>query len=1557
MSVNVEAREAFYVVPDVNDLSRTIAVKDSNWIAQVFLAKSDLLPRIYFLAKSVDELEIEIYEAEETVGDSGEQIFQQGSSITSSALTASDFNETEGSQSGAKWYFIDCNYVLETGLYYMIVFKSNVSTGNPFIYYSLDYRSSVFPTGMGYDQENDEWSNDLFTGELSGDINRGAVCFGFIGNELSTSVGIDSGTVAIGGGSQSIGRRGYPTYIHVENTSTGSSVDVDFFQIPPDSAINGSSDETDQSMMRWYYYDEKTLPLNTTTTLNRSTGNPANISFGGFVVYTQPDRLSPNELPYFPETEIEMQSNELGVTPLYEVYESGYGILFGSGLGLTDSTDRYSDDYWAHFSRAAGSTTNPSYLDFSTERPGPDIENLTNLTDLHTDIDTIRGYDNIVYYRGYYIAFPKYITYSAIVPDLVDHKYMKCYSASEDNLSVWSKITITIDIPSTLTSGANTDYIFGVNDTHVEDTSEGETLFFAIKVYSDPMAANTNIAKTFPVFTFDDPSSNMTGYLLALSDPKDEDGKTISPSATADDVYRSSDIKSSMFIRPDSGDNLYFLARNIVDGMGVWTIDMSQDFATLAANAARTALTRQKLNIQATGSSDEDGRGIGYLDESFVSYVLKDGPYFYLGIELISSTNENTRVYRTLDFQKFDSIVSRDANWYDGFTQTQYNQTVPFMCKVGNILHIWMSPLSPQNDGTPFHIAADLDYNKIMILRKFPIINEAGDTDYSAAPTISDLNNFPRSKSIRHITGGSINGNYIYICGYDKYAYDGATDTFPADGAGIRCLAYDDRIINSAVKYYRDSSYSFTLNGQTVTPFAPISVSGENRGTYNGTSVEKYELSELEDYPGIADLSSTQRIGIYCGLVNYADIGGTNEYGGFYKDNRMVFPRMVSQRGISYLIIDNDSSGIHIFKIYGMKQLPENWGDNTNTDFDYPIAHACHPIGAYEGEIMASDVSVSNGIIFISSLRLDLTSSGNNNDMDTNVDYRPILAISNTMKRPQSISFYYHLDTSSSISESNANILSGTSGTNTTVLNLKSANTLEDLFFNNMENKITLYQTTKASTSPDPSLKSLYKYVYSTDENLNFFRLEPNNLLGAAATGISSTVESIKVKGLKLSDVDMDAPSSTSNWNILANGIVRGRTSSSIGYTKISEISEFLQGSIGACVSSGSEIIISFIKPIYVSDVFFEVSSIGTTSSGQNTLFKFYYVPTFEKHLFDENVYSDNDWSFIGEEMYDGSSDGFTEIRRERIGLHTSTIKIYIDTNTILRMRNLKVSTFDAVGNVTSNGNVTNKDLILMDDILGIVNADSSSYGSSSKSYASLNRDNSSITIDLGVSGTPPGAPITRITMNTFGTKMATKTISVDILSGEIGASWENVYTGPPTQYGFGLCSWSAGTKNESRTITLEAPYTAGSTNADYTSLPASLQNYATTSWSTLSSGGSLIGMSFRPNYNRDRSLSIVDSKSSGTRNIITVNAQMDGDGPFADDQNETGMVEKNVNIHFPLRQIAQVRVKLINASGTPLHINGFKVHTPLMDSDGNAVWPKAGVEWTIRLNVTSSGS
>jgi hypothetical protein len=135
------------------------------------------------------------------------------------------------------------------------------------------------------------------------------------------------------------------------------------------------------------------------------------------------------------------------------------------------------------------------------------------------------------------------------------------------------------------------------------------------------------------------------------------------------------------------------------------------------------------------------------------------------------------------------------------------------------------------------------------------------------------------------------------------------------------------------------------------------------------------------------------------------------------------------------------------------------------------------------------------------------------------------------------------------------------------------------------------------------------------------------------------------------------------------------------------------------------------------------------------------------------------------------------------------------------------------------------------------------------------------------------------------------------------------------------------------------------------------------TNYSQHFSNGALRNYIFRPNARKSRNLTIINSETyngSPYNGTISVPSQMDENGPFGSDQGEKGVIERSVLIEFPVANIRKVKITVYGFEENnmePIRINGFKVYSPLVDSNGVAVWPSASTSWNIVLRANSTTS
>jgi len=1605
--IEIKASEAYLTTIDVTSAGagRTLSTTSAMWYCQVFLADSHNIPRIFFMADidiTVDwanNLKIEIWNLTSS-GSGTSQTFTLDSLIQTFTgpyeSLSTDSNETNPITE-ALWYYIDSNLTVTQNDYYAMVFKSNDSS--PKIYFSNEYRQSIFVQIMASNDSGTTWSNGIVPTQSTGKMRTGAVCCGYVGDEITATNSFDSGDVTIGGTISA--NRGYSTYIYVENLTSQANrrnnISIDFTMIPPtDTSTYGTSKETDQSMMRWYSYSSGVLPLSSDSYLYKTLdSSPVLDSTADFVMFMQPDRLSPHGVVYFPETEVGLSVNEIGLVPIYE----GTTSLGSDESIIFDNTNRMSAEYWAQFTsqsyedaEESSSNTNPTYIDLSLEKRNKDVEVFGKITLNTADASRIRGFSHIVLYKNFYIAFPKFLAdsddpaWSASYPNGAAAREFIVYVASYSDTSTWTRTIMPItDSPGTSVRG-NDNIVIGVHDVVVKNTgssSNTETMFIIFQTYpsgapNNPLDAFFDIAYTTESIL----SNSLTVQALDIEDEHIFDGEFTFGSATTDIDYQA--VK---FISPNTGSNLYVTARNrnaSVDSativkFGLWSLDLT---SIIAASTSVAKINTSDVYYGSSNNLNYRGFDPNITHESEISYILHDGSDTYLGMDTAdnvfvndAANSKNASVYITSDFSSFDQIIdgNKDQSWcLSGIT----NSRIVFMIMVERILHIWMSNLGWGASDNPYHIAHDVNTYTTRLLRRFPI-EDVGDSNYATDEKVSHLEIYGRSKYIRQFIGGAVNGHYIYI-----YGLDGYQDQYTM---GVRWVMYDDRMLNQAFEYYDDKSYhSWTpsvdsgYEAAVKETFALKTVSGANVGVYNGKTMGKYPFEETafvwDDYPDIPAYTERasyySRIGAYCGIVSSA----SNYNNGLYSidnDNSNVNPRLVVQSGISYLICDHYTKGCQVYKTYGIKQLPENWGSGTANGPDIDVDKSCYlkcnsaysSLRKYLRTCAIDKLDGTNYIMELKENNYEAASYGyNTNFVDSNEPDRYLMRISSGTNKVQNISWYYRfMQTANYVAGDAAEFaLSGSALTQSeTNIKLKTANTLEDLFFNPEESTIWLGDDT-TSTSTDH--KIFVNYTFPGDIESNFIRLETGSIKAKHEVDNPNDLQvNIMVKGLKANDLDFEGPTGTTATKTVAiNGIVHGATIPEVGHSIVTDPQNVIANpsSRGVYLSPGGEIIVNFPKPIFINEISFKAYYDGSGSSSEDySEFYFYFIPVFEKQTYGEGLIDDSDWVQIIDPVTFDPSENSSTISADSLSMYAQTIKIAVQSGLTIRINDFTVKSLGGEEDqFQASGNVTNPELIVIDDLEAIIVGRQG--GTRAAAYATMSNQDDYIIVDIGNIAGYNGVPITRISMNISGIDTSTRTLSVDTWDGSTydgyNYQWENVKTFPVQDYQYSFVSWSAEEKDKSKKVKITT-LTGDNIPSNLSDILVDANNYS--NFSSLFSSNSLQKYSFKPNIYKDRSLTVLSSgEQDDYDGYIKVNSQMDADGPFAGDTGSIGLLEKNVNIDFPLKQIRMIRITLLNSGEDILRINGLKTYTPLLNSSGDAIWPKATVVWTIKLNAYISG-
>ena len=129
--ISLQTFESFFSMPDVssdNLSEREIQISSSQWVAQVFQARSDTLPSIYFMAyfasnDDISSLSLELREATNSYEIDGQTVL--GTTTLSLAMRLpKDRGATEDKP---YWYNWSTSASLTEGNFYAIIFKTSTS--------------------------------------------------------------------------------------------------------------------------------------------------------------------------------------------------------------------------------------------------------------------------------------------------------------------------------------------------------------------------------------------------------------------------------------------------------------------------------------------------------------------------------------------------------------------------------------------------------------------------------------------------------------------------------------------------------------------------------------------------------------------------------------------------------------------------------------------------------------------------------------------------------------------------------------------------------------------------------------------------------------------------------------------------------------------------------------------------------------------------------------------------------------------------------------------------------------------------------------------------------------------------------------------------------------------------------------------------------------------------------------------------------------------------------------------------------------------------------------
>jgi len=778
---------------------------------------------------------------------------------------------------------------------------------------------------------------------------------------------------------------------------------------------------------------------------------------------------------------------------------------------------------------------------------------------------------------------------------------------------------------------------------------------------------------------------------------------------------------------------------------------------------------------------------------------------------------------------------------------------------------------------------------------------------------------------------------------------------------------YNKKILNSVVPFTHFSDIGSSIKIREG--FETI----RGKGIYNGKTVIKFDHDEksstFKKYPALFPDDSTvetkPRVGMYCGLVSY----GSDENIGIENDTNNIISKLFSYGGINYISVNNENSGFNLYKTYGIKELPQNWGNSyrdiegnladINTYYSLDIDKAAFENVFFGKETFKnisriSETINSNNTYFISELKTNNLSS-NFIDIDTDNPERNLVFLNLNYKKPQHISMFYNLnyfgDGSDILDLSDTN-------TSETELTFTSAQTLEKLF-TDPDQIITIPLAQEVSN--DPSNRTFIRKTLPADISSNFFRIESSSVYDNEANGIN-----VYIKSLSVNDVSLSFPDSeTAIKTVVVNGIVYGTSQSPENIIENDAI-----------LPPDGEIIIDFTKPIYINEINFKAKYSSPDFKGVGRAeFEFLAITNIEKESTGNDLVSSKDWISLGNSVFYGNLNNESEISKKNILSYIQSIRIILKSSISITIKELSIRGFSSglLNQFVSSGDIKSQELILVDDIFGLLEANN---GSVAGAFASFESNNSSLEFDLGQT-----VPITRITMNVAGEEETnTRTLQVDTWDGttlsEGNPQFDNVFTGSVPNYGFSLVRWKARPKERSREVEVEfldssAPYTPDPllNDLELGDFLLDFNNISNNSGLLLRSG--LSGWSFRPSVFKDRSISVSSSEGrfesgddedyvdENTDGFIVVNAQMDEGGPFKDDGtgNAIGLLENKLSIDFSARDVRKIKITLRNQlfGGSSLKINGLRVYTPIVDSLGMAIFPVSMPELTIRFKINVS--
>jgi hypothetical protein len=405
----------------------------------------------------------------------------------------------------------------------------------------------------------------------------------------------------------------------------------------------------------------------------------------------------------------------------------------------------------------------------------------------------------------------------------------------------------------------------------------------------------------------------------------------------------------------------------------------------------------------------------------------------------------------------------------------------------------------------------------------------------------------------------------------------------------------------------------------------------------------------------------------------------------------------------------------------------------------------------------------------------------------------------------------------------------------------------------------------------------------------------------------------------------------------------------------------------GVWVGSNDEIVIDFPSHVYVNELSFNVNVGDYQGVDSNTSFEISYLAqsTINEHNY--NVVGDSDWislSTIGFDPDDYTSDELASgvtVSLDSMKIFAKTIRIYIKTNLEFELRNLIVKSFASVSGsaFTKGGGVKNEEMIILDDVHGLLTGKNAT-NTDIAAYAEFKSDASYVEMDLGVltptvANADGSVPINRISMNVSNGQSRSMKIEI----------WKHGETDYETDYMYSIVAWTARLHSASDKIDTTILRDAALSNSGldpyghadtFNSVIEGNSNY-----SQHFSNGALRGWVFKPNIKKARNLTILNSETySGSGSYdgtLSLPSQLDENGPFGSDQGERGSMERIVVAEFPVTKVRKIKVTVYGFDDEnlePIKVNGLKTYSPLVDSDGVAVWPSTATAWNMVLRANT---